>query len=81
MIIEYSGREVLVCAWVGLEISMLGPGQRPQGAGTREAGGLETGLAAEAGSERAAGMSRPIVQGAAPFSDPVSAVGLAEGAE
>ena len=67
--------------WVGLEISMLGPGQHTQGVGNREAGAVEIGLVIEAGSERTAGMSRHTVQGAVPIYDPRSAVGFLEGAE
>lgn len=63
MMREYSGREVLICAWVGSGISVLGCGQRrlqnwEQGAGTGEAGAAGIGLDAEAGSEKHRWMPR-----------------------
>lgn len=75
-------RKELICAWVGSEISVLGfrqcgPHDREQGAGTREAGATEIGLA----PERTAGMSRYRVRGAASISDPIWAAGLVEGAD
>lgn len=83
---EYSGREVLICAWVGSGISVLGCGQRrlhnwEQGAGTGEAGAAEIGLDAEAGSEKHSWMPRRRLRGAASIPDPIRTVGLMDGAE